>query len=106
MLVFFVVAGTVAQPLDSELSLIQTTELDGREPPNALVLNPDGQLSFRGQPLQDVDAYLALEAEEDLSVIKIVPDRAVDAERLVQVARELRAAGAESVVLVTERALE
>lgn len=33
MLVFFMVAGTLAQPLDPELKLVKTEELDGIAPP-------------------------------------------------------------------------
>lgn len=106
MLVFFVVAGTVAQPLDPDLSLIETSELEGREPPNALVLHADGRLSFRGEPVADIEAYLALEGDADISEVRIVPDRAATAERLVEIARSLRAAGADSVIIVTERAIQ
>ena len=105
MLVFFVVAGTVAQPLDPDLSLIETVELEGREPPNALVLHADGRLSFRGEAVADVEAYIAMDADTDFSQVRIVPDRAAKADRLVEIAKSLRAAGAESVIIVTERAI-
>ena len=52
MLIFFLVAGTLAQPLDGELELIETNALDGREPPDALVINAAGDLSYRGTALQ------------------------------------------------------
>ncbi|MEL6466448.1 MAG: biopolymer transporter ExbD [Pseudomonadota bacterium] len=106
MLVFFVVAGTVAQPLDPDLRLIETRELDGREPPDALVLNAEGTLSFRGDTIEDVPAYLEARPDIDPAVVKIVPDKNADGGRLLQVARALRSAGAESVIIVTERALQ
>ena len=37
MLIFFLVAGTLAQPLDGDLELVETSDLEGREPPEALV---------------------------------------------------------------------
>ena len=37
MLIFFLVAGTLAQPLDGDLELVATSDLEGREPPEALV---------------------------------------------------------------------
>ena len=106
MLTFFLVAGTLAQPLDGELKLIRTAELEGREPPDALVVHEDGALSFRGERLADVAGFAAGLDADQLKRVKIVPDRALDASRLVEVSRALRGAGAQSVVIVTERALE
>ena len=106
MLIFFLVAGTLAQPLDGDLQLIETSDLDGREPPDALVLHADGRLSYRGQTQTDVPAFLAGWQSDDLSAVRVVPDRNADAKRLVDVSRALRAAGAQEVVIVTERGLK
>ena len=65
MLVFFMVAGTLSQPLDSDLNLVETHD-----------------------------------------TVRLLPDRALPARRLVELTRELRGAGAERVMLVTERALQ
>ena len=102
MLIFFLVAGTVAPALKPDLSLVSVAGLEGRAPPDALVLAAEGALSFRGRPMEAA-AFVA--QAEDLAV-RIVPDRAVRAERLVEVTLALRAAGAESVYVVTERGLE
>ncbi|WP_294224890.1 biopolymer transporter ExbD [uncultured Shimia sp.] len=102
MLVFFLIAGTVAPPLDPNLHLVQTNELEGREPPDALVLHADGSLSFRGQPTS-ADAHAAANGT---GPTRIVPDRDVPAQRLMEVTGALRRAGATSVILVTERALK
>lgn len=101
MLVFFLIAGTVAPPLDPDLRLVETADLEGREPPDALVLAVDGALSFRGEPA-DPAAHLA--ALGDPAAVRIVPDRAVPARRLVEVAGALREAGAARVLVVSERA--
>lgn len=102
MLVFFLIAGTVAPPLDPNLNLVQTNDLEGREPPDALVLHADGRLSFRGQAVTH-DTHLL---ENDTAPIRIVPDRDVSAQRLMEVTSALRRAGAPSVILVTERTLQ
>jgi len=102
MLVFFLIAGTVAPPLDPNLHLVKTSELEGREPPDALVLHADGSLSFRGQPTAP-DAHVAAYGT---GPNRIVPDRDVPAQRLMEVTGALRRAGATSVILVTERALQ
>ncbi|MEM9576926.1 MAG: biopolymer transporter ExbD [Pseudomonadota bacterium] len=106
MLIFFLVAGTLAQPLDRELQLIETSDLEGREPPDALVLHADGRLSYRGETQADVSVFLSGKEDEDLNEVRIVPDREAEADALVEVSRALRAAGAQEVVIVTERALQ
>ena len=103
MLVFFMVAGTLAQPLDPALTLVKTRDLEGRSPPDALVVHPDGRIAYRGADQSDAAAFLADLSEEERAVVRLVPDRALPAEKLVTLTRDLRAAGAQRVVLVTER---
>lgn len=105
MLVFFLVAGTVAQPLDSSLKLVNTADLEGNAPANALVVLPDGSLTALGNPIANATEALDVLEYED-GVFRIVPDRALLAKDLVKLGAELRAAGAEKVVIVTERALQ
>jgi biopolymer transport protein ExbD len=102
MLIFFLIAGTLAPPLDPDLKLVETSDLEGREPPDALVLRADGTLSFRGTPVDPAD-YMA---GQETGPVRIVPDRDVPATRLIEIAGTLRRLGATSVILVTERALE
>ena len=102
MLIFFLIAGTVAPPLDTDLQLVDTSGLEGREPPDALVLREDGTLSFRGT-LIDADTYMSTYSD---GPVRIVPDRNAGGVRLIEVSAMLRALGASSIVLVTERALE
>lgn len=106
MLVFFMVAGTVAQPLDGDLKLVQTAELEGRAPPDALVVHPDGRLSYQGQPIIDAAAFYESQPDDAREIIRIVPDRDLPAAQLVAVAREMRGLGAKSVLLVTERGVK
>lgn len=106
MLVFFMVAGTVAQPLDGDLQLVQTSDLEGRAPPDALVVHPDGRLSYRGQPIADAATFYEGQADDARDVVRIVPDRELPAAQLVAFAREIRGLGAKSVLVVTERGLK
>ncbi len=106
MLVFFLVAGTIAQPLDADLKLVNTAELEGRAPPNALVVLADGSLRFEGQPLASAAAYVAALPENERATLRLVPDRALPAGTLVDLARKLQAAGAGKIMLVTERGLK
>ncbi|WP_341235242.1 biopolymer transporter ExbD [uncultured Sulfitobacter sp.] len=106
MLVFFMVAGTLAQPLDPSLTLVETRELEGQAPPNALVVYPDGRIAFEGIDQADAATFVASLSEEDRETVRLVPDRALPAAALVNLTRELRTAGAQRVMLVTERALK
>lgn len=102
MLIFFLIAGTVAPPLETDLELVDTLDLEGREPPDALVLRADGTLNYRGTPT-DPEAYMSTYSD---GPVRIVPDRNATGARLVEVSAMLRSLGASSVMLVTERALE
>ena len=81
---------------------MDTSELDGRDPPDALVLNKDGVLSFRGVET-DPEAYMSSHTE---GPVRIVPDRNASGQRLIEVTGALRRLGAPSVYLVTEQALK
>ena len=102
MLIFFLIAGTLAPPLDPELQLVDTSELEGRDPPDALILNADGILSFRGVQT-DPEAFMS---SHDDGPVRIVPDRNVSGQRLMEVTGALRRHGAPSVYLVTQQALK
>lgn len=106
MLVFFMVAGTLSQPLDSDLNLVETRELEGRAPPNALVVHADGRMTYAGQDRASVADFIDVLPEEERDTLRLLPDRALPARRLVELTHELRGAGAERVMLVTERALQ
>jgi len=109
MLVFFLIAGTLAPPLDPDLKLVETRDLEGREPPDALVITADGKMMYQGDPMQ-AGEYLArmggISEDSDKTVVRIVPDRALAAHKLLEVGRALQDAGADQVFLVTERGLE
>ncbi len=102
ILIFFLIAGTIAPPLDPDLDLVNTADLEGREPPDALVLHQDGTLSFRGRPT-DPEAFMT---DRESGPVRIVPDRNAAALRLMEITSTLRRLGAPSVILVTEQALE
>ncbi len=106
MLVFFMVAGTLTRPLDKDIRLVRTAELEGRAPPDTLVVHQDGRMSYRGGAIASAEAFLAARPETDRDLVRIVPDAALPAATLVELARALRGAGAGRVVIVTERGLE
>ncbi|MBY6166765.1 biopolymer transporter ExbD [Pseudooceanicola nitratireducens] len=108
MLVFFMVAGALAPPLDQKLTLVDTRNLDSVAPPDALVLFDDGSLSYRGTPVASAQAYMDAMAElpgRQTGLVRLVPDRDTPAHALVALSRDLRQAGATRVVVVTEQGL-
>lgn len=109
MLIFFLIAGTLAPPLDPDLTLVEARDLEGREPPDALVVSADGQMMYRGKPM-DAATYVAQFGKTDeaaeKTTIRIVPDRDLAAQKLLEVGHALQEAGADQVFLVTKRSLE
>ena len=105
MLVFFMVSGTLSPPLDRDLALVNTADLEGRPPPDALVIHADGRLSHRGADQPDAGTYFATLEPDAGAEVRIVPDRTLPAADLVAVGRALRQAGAEKVIIVSERGL-
>lgn len=107
MLIFFMIAGTLAAPMDGNLNLVQTDALEGREPPDTLVVHADGRLSWRGEAVASVADFVADQPERGQGqTLRIVPDRALPAKTLVRLSGEMRSAGAARVMVVTERALQ
>ncbi|MES0864785.1 biopolymer transporter ExbD [Ruegeria sp. SCPT10] len=107
MLVFFMIAGTLAPPLSGSVQLVETQDLEGREAPDALVIRADGVLEYRGAELTDAEAYVERASIDfPLDDVRLVPDRSVPAIRLKEVSDALRALGATKIYVVTERGLQ
>ncbi|MEI4232424.1 ExbD/TolR family protein [Roseovarius sp. D22-M7] len=109
MLIFFMAAATIAPPIDGDLRLVRTEDLEGRAPPDALVVHADGRLVYRGAAVPDARAYMwaaYTNRGETVRDVRIVPDADLPAPDLIRLGEALRAAGAERVVMITERGLE
>ncbi|MCW1932032.1 ExbD/TolR family protein [Pararhodobacter zhoushanensis] len=100
MLIFFLIAGTIAPPPGDGIALVQIADLDGKAPPEALVITADGTLLHQQQPT-DADTYVASLGEPRIA--RLLPDRNAPAAQLVTLSAALRAAGAERVVILGER---
>lgn len=107
MLIFFMIAGTLAPTLDSDLSLIKTQDLEGREPPDTLVIHADGRLSMRGKDVATLAGFVAGLTPDQLTAgVRIVPDRSLPGVELVRIGTEIRRLGAQKIFIVSERALQ
>ncbi|MBT3142411.1 biopolymer transporter ExbD [Phaeobacter gallaeciensis] len=108
MLIFFMIAGTLAPPLDPQVNLVETAALEGREPPDTLVVYADGTLTLRGTEITSVSAFVdrLVDDATPLSDVRIVPDRDLPAHKLVKIGTDLRALGAEKIFVVSEREIQ
>ncbi|KQI72951.1 biopolymer transporter ExbD [Loktanella sp. 5RATIMAR09] len=106
MLIFFLVAGTLAKPLDKDLRLVRTADLAGAAPADALVLHADGRMTYGGVAVASAADFFAGLPEPARTIVRIIPDRDLPAATLVAHGRALRAAGADRVVIVTEQGLQ
>jgi biopolymer transport protein ExbD len=104
MLMFFLVAGTIATPPPADLRLVQLAQADPLVPPDTLTMTADGAVIWQGGPA-DPAAYIAALPAEAQGIARIMPDRDAPAAALITLARTLRAAGAAEVRIVTERSM-
>jgi biopolymer transport protein ExbD len=104
LLIFLLIAGTVARPLSDELRLVEAEDMPPRSPPDAAVVLADGTLLYRGEAVTP-ETYAAARSGDEGEPLRLVPDRDLQAARLVAIVAALRVAGAAEVRIVTERAL-
>jgi biopolymer transport protein ExbD len=86
--------------------VIHLHDLEGRAPPDTIVVHPDGRLTYRGKAIASPQAFYAARPEDEREVVRIVSDEALSAITLVNLARDFRTLGASRVVIVTRRGLE
>lgn len=101
MLIFFMVAGTLSPPIDPDVKLVDTQELEGQEPAFAIVLDASGNLRYRGAPIDGPEPYLS--DLNDKTIARVMPDRNSPAPALLSLAQQLKQAGVEKVMIVTEK---
>lgn len=102
MLIFFLVAGQVAAPVDRDIQLIDATALATRAPDDALAVRSDGTTLWRGEAISP-GAFAAVRIADGADVLRLVPARDLPAQDMLRIANALRMAGAAEVRLVTDR---
>lgn len=111
MLIFFLVAGTLTPPLDKDVDLISTASAERSAPPEALFVTREGEMRVDGVPT-DAAAFMAQRKTQtdgaggEPAEIEVAADRALPAAKLVDIVGALRAAGAQKISIITERASE
>ena len=104
MLMFFLVAGTIAAPPPADLRLVQLAQADPLVPPDILTMTANGAVIWQGAPA-DPTAYIRSLPPEAQGIARIMPDRDAPATALIALAHALRAAGAAEVRIITERSM-
>ena len=100
ILIFFMVAGTLAQP-DKDIAFIQTSGLECCSDPNALTISQEGALAFRGEAIETPDDYLRSLANPEAPV-RLLPDKNLPARDLLALIDELKGLGARKIIVLTE----
>lgn len=109
MLVFFLIAGSLAPPIDAEIDLADSVDSTMIEPPRAVFVSQAAEIRYRGEVMTAAAVVTMLRAESDAEqsadgpVIRLAPDGALPAPRLLEIVDQLRRAGAARVTVVTER---
>jgi len=107
MLIFFLVAGTLAPAPDREVDFITLAATDPASPPDMLFVRADGTLTWRGEALtitEHVRRWQELQQEgAELRPLRIAADRSLPAIDLLETIDELRSAGVDPIVFIAER---
>ena len=105
MLVFFLIAGTIAPPLDKNISPILGDENKKSELSNAISVREDGQVYYEDKLVEVSDLYQIMEqaGDGDAIVIRILADKNLPAIRLVEIINQLQQSKFASIRVITER---
>jgi len=102
MLVFFLVAGQISAPFERDLRLVDAETRPAAAPDDALAVLADGRTLWRGAETAPED-FAAAQLGATGGELRLMPDRALPAGLLLEIAARLRAAGATEVRIVTLR---
>lgn len=120
MLIFFLIAGTLAPPMEGDVELIRAAEARSVEPPRALFVTEAGVLKYEGAEITP-EAFVEKKKTEDIQhdqlvsdgfkvalegqgpAVKVAADGRLPATRLVEIIDRLKTAGAGKIAVITER---
>lgn len=103
MLIFFLVAGQLAPPLDGQVDLAKSEKAPPLPPPDALYARADGLLVYRDEEIS-AEASLGRQAPTGDGIVRLGADAALPADKLLNHVAALYAAGARKVLIVTRKA--
>ncbi|AML51800.1 ExbD/TolR family protein [Falsihalocynthiibacter arcticus] len=104
MLIFFLIAGTIAPALAPDHQLVQTNNSANIPPPDAILIDVQGAMSLHGAPIEAPFSLDNLRAAiSDEGALRIAPAQDLPATLLLRRVATLKTAGAEVIHLISER---
>ena len=88
MLIFFLIAGTIAPSSEPDIDLVSLADLDGTAPAETLAIYPDGRSVWQGVDTTAETLDLP-ENTGDETVLRLLPDRNLPAWKLLEIAAAL-----------------
>lgn len=103
LLVFFIVAGTLSAPRDTAIDLATAGAFDPAAlDPGMIYVAADGTLRVGGAPMGAGEAVAAV-SQADRPRLTVVPDRRLEAARLLLVLADLRGLTDKPIAILTQR---
>lgn len=101
LLIFFLLAGTLAPPLDRAITPVAVAA-DPAQSLDALSVAADGTLTYHSA-LTSIAAYAASLDQAGTAPARLFVDRHLPATALLRLLTQLKAAGAQKVIVITDR---
>ncbi len=100
MLIFFLIAGTIVPPLDSNVSPIFSEDRKNAELESVLSVRADGGTWFQGNPISIKAFTASFSADPEFAdkPVRLFADSELAATRLIEIINQLQNAGAPSVL--------
>lgn len=103
MLVFFLVAGTISPIRSGQVDLVNTRDLVGQQPSDAVVILQNGAMQVAGVEVDAQTAMTVATHNDGVSTLRLVPDRNLLAVDLMRISGQFVQLGIQNIVVVTER---
>lgn len=101
MLIFFMIAGALAPPINKEISLVETQFAKTAKPPNALAIDRKGRISYRGKAIT-FQTYLSAHPQTE-DKIRLAIDKDLLARKLITMIAKLKAESGKGIQIITLR---
>ena len=104
MLIFFLIAGTIATPISSELLPAETSDMAAAPAKSDVIqILKTGEINYLGKQMSMEEVLEMFPATENSEPVKVIADKSLNAVQLVEFLENLRAAGHQRIRLITVR---
>ncbi|MEL7198508.1 MAG: biopolymer transporter ExbD [Pseudomonadota bacterium] len=102
ILIFFMVSGTLSKAPDSSVEYVTSEDLECCAPADALVITQRGELIYNKERFSNASSFMR-DRNGRTGVLRVLPDKRLPANVLLQIVEQLRASGAKEIKLVVEQ---